>query len=172
MVEREVVRNSRLKGEVFRLGAKGRAPGEHGLPKPELGTAVLSTDGVAGDYNLFRQTEKGGDPSMALLLVPLETIETLNGEGWPVRPGDLGENVTTRGIPYDALTPPCRLRLGTATIETTKACTPCDNLFLLPYVGPERGPAFLRATLDRRGWYARVVSGGQVRRGDLIERVE
>jgi MOSC domain-containing protein YiiM len=86
-----------------------------------------------------------------------------------VRPGDLGENVTTGGIPYDAFQPPKRVRVGGAILETTKPCTPCTNLYLLPYVGHAKGPAFLKATLGRRGWYARVLDEGTVRRGDPIE---
>ncbi len=156
-------------GRVVRIGVKGAVPGEHGLPKPEVDTARFSRLGVEGDYNLYRQTQRAGDPEMAILLMPLETIEELNREGWPVRPGDLGENVTTGGVPYDRLAPPARMRVGEAVLRVAKPCTPCDNLFLLPYVGPDRGPAFLRATLDRRGWFAEVLQEGRVRRGDRIE---
>ena len=88
-----------------------------------------------------------------------------------MRPGDLGENITSQGIPYDDFAPGRRFRVGPAVLEVTKACTPCDNLFLLPYVGSERGPAFLRAALDRRGWYAKVVVEGRVRTGDPIDRL-
>ncbi|HYA11288.1 MAG TPA: MOSC domain-containing protein [Thermoplasmata archaeon] len=158
-------------GTVHRLGAKPRTAGEHGLPKPELDRARITFAGVEGDYNLYRDTRKRGDPEMALLLLPLETIEELGREGWPVRPGDLGENVTTSGIAYARLAPPTRLRLGTAVIETARPCEPCDNLFLLPYVGRDRGPEFLKATLGRRGWFARVLSEGVVRRGDPVEAV-
>ncbi len=153
---------------VHRIGAKSHRPGEHGLPKPEVAVAEVDPDGVAGDFNVYRQEEKRGDRDMALMLLPLETIEQLNLEGWPVRPGDLGENITTRGLPYDRLEPPCRFTLGSVTAETTKPCTPCTNLYLLSYVGPERGPEFLRVMLGRRGWYARVVTPGTVRRGDRI----
>lgn len=153
---------------VHRIGAKSHRPGEHGLPKPELLVAEISPDGVAGDFNVYRQEEQRGDRDMALMLLPLETIEQLNREGWPVRPGDLGENITTRGVPYERLEPPCRFSLGSVTAEVTKPCTPCTNLELLPYVGPERGPEFLRAMLGRRGWYARVLTPGTVRRGDRI----
>jgi len=157
-----------LRGTVRRLGAKPRTPSEHGLPKPELEQAEFRFGGVDGDYNLYRQTQKGGDPEMAILLIPEETLAELRAEGWPVRPGDLGENVLTSGIPYDALTPRRRVRLGAAVVETAKPCDPCDNLYLLPYVGPPRGPAFLKAMLGRRGWYARVVREGTVRRGDPV----
>lgn len=158
-------------GTVRRLGAKPRAPHEHGLPKAELPEAWILPGGVDGDYNLYRQTERAGDPDMAILLLPEETISDLNGEGWPVRPGDLGENVTTSGIPYIALCPPTRLRVGDAVLETSKPCEPCTNLYLLPYVGEAGGPAFLKAMLGRRGWFARVVTPGRVRRGDRIEAV-
>ena len=156
-------------GTVRRLGAKSRVEGEHGLPKPELPEARITVRGVDGDYNLYRETKRGGDPEMALLLLPEETIEELNRGGWPVRPGDLGENVTTSGIPYGRLAPPRQLRLGEVVVQTTKPCEPCDNLCLLPYVGRERGPAFLKAMLGRRGWFAKVVREGVVRKGDAIE---
>ena len=158
-------------GRLERIGAKARTEGEHGLPKPEVERARLTPSGVDGDYNLYRATEKHDDPAMALVLLPGETLEALRAEGWPVRPGDLGENLLTRGIPYAELGPPSRWRVGEALVEVTKACTPCTNLYLLPYVGGPRGPAFLKATLDRRGWYARVVEPGTVRRGDAITRV-
>ena len=131
----------------------------------------MTVRGVDGDYNLYRETKRAGDPAMAILLLPEETIADLNREGWPVRPGDLGENVTTSGIPYAAFAPPCRLRVGAAVLETSKPCVPCDNLFLLPYIGADRGPEFLRTTLGRRGWFAGVVREGAVRRGDRIEIV-
>jgi len=158
-------------GRVRRLGAKSKVEGEHGLPKPELLQARLTVRGVEGDYNLYRETKRGGDPDMALLLLPEETIDDLNRDGWPVRPGDLGENVTTSGIAYVRLTPPRQLRLGEVVVQTTKPCEPCDNLCLLPYVGRERGAAFLRAMLGRRGWFAKVVREGVVRKGDAIELI-
>jgi MOSC domain-containing protein YiiM len=156
-------------GRVYRLGAKGPAAGERGLPKPELAEARVLRTGVEGDYNVYRETKRSGDPGMALLLLPKEVIDQLRAEGWPVSAGDLGENVTTEGIPYEALRPPRRLRLGGVVVETTKPCDPCDNLYLLPYVGPERGPGFVKTTLGRRGWFARVLAEGRVRRGDRVD---
>lgn len=162
------VRREPISGVVVRLGAKAKVSGEHGLPKPELPEARIDREGVQGDYNLYRQTQKAGDPDMAVLLMPRETLEELRREGWPVSPGDLGENVTTSGIPYGALRPPCRLRLGSVVVQTSKPCEPCDNLFLLPYVGPARGPGFMKSLLGRRGWFARVLEPGRVKKGDRI----
>lgn len=160
--------SSREPGRVFELHRKSEVPGEHGLPKPSVPEAYVDAGGLVGDFNRYRHEQKADDPGMAILLIPRETLQTLDQEGWPVRPGDLGENITTEGIPYDEFVPGRRFRAGDALLEVTKACTPCDNLYLLPYVGPERGPEFLKVMLDRRGWYARVVEEGRIRTGDPI----
>ena len=160
---------SPVSGRVFELHRKSEVAGEHGLPKPRVSEAFASKAGLAGDFNRYRHEQKHDDPAMALLLMPSETLEQLNREGWPVRPGDLGENITTKGIAYDSFAPGRRFKIGQAVVEITKACTPCDNLYLLPYVGAARGPQFLQTTLGRRGWYARVLDEGQLRAGDPVE---
>ena len=162
----------RVTGRVFELHRKAEVAGEHGLPKPSVAEAFVSRAGLVGDFNRFRHEEKKDDPAMAVLLVPRETLAQLSREGWPVRPGDLGENLTTEGIAYDAFAPGRRFRAGDVLLEVSKACTPCDNLFLLPYVGPARGAEFLKVMLDRRGWYARVLREGRVRAGDSIESAD
>jgi MOSC domain-containing protein YiiM len=160
-----------MAGRVHQLNRKSQVPGERGLPKLPVPEARVDAHGVEGDYNVYRHDVSHDDPAMAVLLMPLETLEELRSEGWPVRPGDLGENVTSAGLPYDTFAPGRRFRVGEALMEISKPCDPCDNLFLLPYVGPERGPEFLRTTLNRRGWYARVLKAGLVRQGDPIEAV-
>jgi MOSC domain-containing protein YiiM len=157
-------------GRVFQLNRKPQTPGERGLPKVPVPEALITAQGVEGDYNSYRHDEAGDDPAMAVLIVPLETLTEFNHEGWPVRPGDLGENITSVGVNYADFAPGGRFQIGEALVEVTKACTPCDNLFLLPYVGAGRGPEFLRVTLGRRGWYAKVLREGRVRQDDAIER--
>jgi MOSC domain-containing protein YiiM len=161
-----------MTGWVLQVNRKSQTPGERGLPKVAVPEAYVRTAGVEGDYNVYRHDVSHDDLGMAVLIVPSETLEGLRKEGWPVRPGDLGENVTSSGIPYDAFAPGRRFRVGGTLLEVSKPCTPCDNLYLLPYVGAVRGPEFVRTMIDRRGWYARVVKEGIVRPGDPIERVE
>jgi len=155
-------------GRILALHRKPETPGEHGLPKPTVPSAQVTVSGFVGDFNRWRHEKKQDDPAMAVLLLPQETIEQLNREGWPVRPGDLGENITSSGLPYDAFSPGRRFRAGGAVLEVTKDCAPCDNLYLLPYVGEARGPEFLQTMKGRRGWYARVVSEGAVHTGDPL----
>ena len=105
------------------------------------------------------------------MLYPLEMILRLNEEGWPVEPGDLGENITTEGLDYSAFTAGGLYEVGEALLEVTKPCVPCSNLAALPYVGEARKREFIRALVNRRGWYARVLREGRVRPGDRVERV-
>ena len=146
--------------QVLRLSIKPETPGEFGLPKRAVTQLLITPAGAEGDYNRYRAETLGGDGDQALLLMTQDLLDTLGGEGWPVSPGDLGENLTLGGIPESSLSPGVRLRLGDAEIEITKACDPCTETYALPYIGPERGPGFVRALVGRRGWFARVLTGG------------
>ena len=159
------------RGVVRQINIKPQTKGEHGLPKMPVESVMVTKAGLAGDFNLYRQEKLQGDPDSAVLLFPHETILQLNEEGWPVKAGDLGENFTTAGIPYDRFAPGRRFRLGGAVVEVARACDPCKNLYLLPYTGSSKGPDFVKTMLGRRGWYSRVELEGVVRRGDAIEEM-
>jgi MOSC domain-containing protein YiiM len=153
-------------GIVWRLSVKGPVEGGHGLSKPAVAIAQLAHSGFVGDFNRYRHETNADDPDSAVLIIPEETLLELQSEGWPVQPGDLGENLTTHGIPYGDLLPGRGFRVGEAVIRVTRPCDPWTNLYLLPYVGHDRGPEFLKTTLGRRGWYAKVEAPGTVRQGD------
>ncbi|HYK92492.1 MAG TPA: MOSC domain-containing protein [Thermoplasmata archaeon] len=155
-------------GSIVRVSRKPEPSIGTGLRKPAVGSATITPAGVAGDFNRYRHERLADDPDSAVLLIPSETLDALNAEGWPVQPGDLGENITTRGIPYDALMPGTRVSTGTVVLQISRACDPCTNLYELPYVGSQRGPAFIKTMKGRRGWYARVLRGGVVSTGDRI----
>ena len=157
-----------MTASVSRLSIKPRVPGEVGLPKHAVPRLRISRSGAEGDYNHYRATDLKGDPEQALLLVTEDLLAQLNAGGWPVQPGDLGENLTLGGIPEAALGPGIRLGIDGIEIEVTKACDPCTNLYHLPYVGKEKGPAFLKATVGRRGWYAKVVTPGVIESGAVV----
>lgn len=150
------------------LHRKPRADGERGVPKPSVDRLDIRQDGVAGDYNRYRQETLKGDLDMAILLHCAEVLETLASEGWPVGAGDLGENLLLRGVEYSGLEPGARLRAGGVEMTVTKAATPCSNLSVLPYVGDARIKAFMQALSNRRGWYARVTREGAVAVGDAV----
>ena len=88
-----------------------------------------------------------------------------------LRPGQMGENVTTRGVDLLGLPAGARLRLGDdAVVEVTGTRNPCKQL-------DEIQAGLMQATLGRdadgelvrkAGVMAVVVSGGEVRAGDAI----
>ena len=160
---------ARSVGSVAGLFVKPETPGERGLPKAPVPRIEVLPAGVVGDFNRWRTEERHGDPNMAVLLMDTETLAELNRQGWPVRPGDLGENVLVQGVPYAELGSQGPWRIGEAVVEIAKPCDPCDNLSGLPYVGRARAPEFIRTMLGRRGWYGRVITAGTVRVGDPVE---
>ena len=151
-----------MRGRVVRLHLKPREGRERGLPKQAVPQATITPEGVQGDFNRWRTEKANGDPDQAVLLLSEEILTELRAEGWPVQAGELGENLTMAGIPRDALRPGARVHLGEVVLEVSKPCEPCTVLYTLPYVGIDRGPAFLRALKGRRGWFARVLRGGTV----------
>jgi MOSC domain-containing protein YiiM len=158
-----------VRGFVHRVNVKGKTRNERGIPKHTVSEIDVNEHGFDGDYNRYRETKKAGDSDMAVLIIPLETLEALRSEGWPVEPGDLGENITTSGIDYGAFNSDLVLRIGNEVqLQISKVCDPCTNLYKLNYVGTQKGPAFLRTLLGRRGWYARVIRPGRIRPGDPI----
>ena len=145
-----------MPGTVYQLNHKPQTPGERGLPKHPVLAALVTKKGMDGNYNNYRQETNNGDPNKALLLLPLQTIEDLNDDswysGWPVRPGDLGENITTLGISYNSFQPKKLYKIGEALISITEEAQPCINLAVLPYVGNKNITEFMRSLKDRRGW--------------------
>lgn len=160
-----------MEGVVYQISIKPVTPGEHGLPKKPVNTVQVTVHGLVGDFNHFRHEKHHDDPAMAVLIFPLETILQMNQEGWPVRPGDVGENFTTKGIPYEHFSLGQQYRVGGVVIEVSKVCTPCKNLKNLYYVGEERKADFIKTMLGRRGWYARVLKEGTVEVNDNIKQI-
>jgi len=158
-----------MPGQAVQLNLKPKEGRARGIPKRAVSQLTITAKGVEGDYNKWRTEKAKGDPDQAVLLLTEELLAQLREEGWPVQPGDLGENLTLAGLSYDGLTPGTVLRLGEVVLQVSKACDPCTVLYTLPYVGVERGPEFLRVMNGRRGWYARVLHGGLVRSGSPVE---
>ena len=115
------------------------------------------------------------DPSQPNLrqvhLIHAELHDELRGNGFAVRAGDMGENITTRGINLLDLPVGTRLHLGAeAVVEITGLRNPCAQLDRLQ-------PGLMAAVLDRdaqgqlirkAGIMGIVLAGGAVQPADLI----
>ena len=104
-------------------------------------------------------------------LIHAELFDELAVKGFVVEPGQMGENVTTRGIDLLALSRGARLRLGdTAEIEITGLRNPCVQLdrFAPGLTAAVLGRAEDGALVRKAGVMGIVVAGGEVRAGDAI----
>jgi MOSC domain-containing protein YiiM len=161
-----------IEGIIYQINIKPETEGERGLPKLSIYSARVLWGGLDGDFNRFREEKKHERKKYqdkAVLLMPLETIQDLN-PGWPIRPGHLGENITTEGIDYMDFSPGDRYKLGESLIEITEQAQPCKNLQVLPYVDKNYLP-FISMMLGQRGWYAKVIEEGEIKRGDQILQI-
>ena len=97
-----------------------------GVPKLEVPSARVTAHGMEGDRQ--RNLKHHGGPDRALCLYSIELIEALRGEGHPIDPGAMGENVLVRRVDWRRMVPGVRLRLGEAEIELTSYAHPCRNI--------------------------------------------
>lgn len=147
-----------------------------GIPKRTIAMARVTELGLEGDGHDHPLIH--GGPRQALLFITSEGIAELAAAGFPVSPGTLGENITTLGLDRRALRIGQRWRIGAdVVIEFTKIRVPCDTLNPL-------GRGIQAALYDARvkagdaaterwglsGFYAKVISPGEIRTGDEIAR--
>ena len=148
---------------ITQVSVKPKTDGERGLPKLSIEKATVTAAGLDGDYNNHRTIKKQATLDRAL--------DELNKEGWPVKPGDIGENLTLYGIEYDELWAGKKYKAGDVIFELTTPATPCKNLALLQYVGEEKITDFMRTLVNRRGWYAKVLKEGTLEQGMTVEEI-
>lgn len=152
----------------------------HHFSKPNaMEIRLLTGLGVAGDAHLgetvkhrSRVTKDPTQPNLRQVhLLHEELFDELRGKGFRVAPGDMGENVTTRGVDLLGLPTGARLHLGrSAVVEVTGLRNPCVQIDRF-----QQG--LMAATLDKdadgklirkAGVMAVVIADGDVRPGDAI----
>ncbi len=134
-----------------------------GVPKHPVEQAVVTSEGIAGDYQ--RDQRNHGGPTRALCLFTIEEIQRLHAEGHPIAPGSAGENITLAGLDLAALTPGTRLTLGDdVEIELTSYTTPCDNI-AASFVGGDFTRISHKLHPGDSRIYARVIRGGTLTPG-------
>lgn len=92
--------------------------------------------GVVGDAHygatVQHRSRVAADPSQPNLrqvhLIHAELLEDLREAGHDVRPGELGENITTRGLDLLGLPVGSRLVIGDALITVTGLRNPCEQI--------------------------------------------
>ena len=142
------------------------------------GIVLVAGRGIEGDAHNGETVKHRSlvaiDPTQPNLrqvhLIHAELLDELEGKGFTVAAGDLGENILTGGIDLLGLPTGARLRIGEAEIEVTGLRNPCAQI--------ERfQTGLLAAVLDRAadgslvrkcGVMGIVARGGRVKAGDDI----
>ncbi|MBM3586451.1 MAG: MOSC domain-containing protein [Alphaproteobacteria bacterium] len=140
---------------------------------------LLKGFGVEGDAHagvtVKHRSRVAHDPSQPNLrqlhLLHSEIFEDLAPQGFALKPGDIGENVTTRGLDLLGLGTGTRLCLGTeAVLEITGLRNPCAQLdhfqagLMAAMLGRDAAGGFIR----KSGVMAIVLQGGVLRLGNPI----
>jgi MOSC domain-containing protein YiiM len=153
---------------------------EHRFSKEVVDDIVLIAGlGVEGDAHagttVQHRSRVARDPSQPNLrqvhLVHAELFDEVEGSGFEVAPGELGENVTTRGVDLLGLPRGAVLRLGPdAVVQVTGLRNPCVQID-----GFEAGLMRELVTRDDSGQVVRkagvmavVLAGGRVAPGDSV----
>ncbi|MBI1245343.1 MAG: MOSC domain-containing protein [Alphaproteobacteria bacterium] len=163
----------------FVLALAARA--EHGFSKePRESIRLVAGEGVEGDAHrgvtVRHRSRVARDPTRPNLrqvhLMHAELFDELRVRGFDVRPGQLGENVTMRGLDLLALSSGTRLLFeGGVELVVTGLRNPCGQIDAFR-------PGLLQAVLDRTadgvpvrkaGVMSIVATGGTIRPGELVQ---
>ncbi|HEX6374035.1 MAG TPA: MOSC domain-containing protein [Longimicrobium sp.] len=155
----------------------------HAFSKPnELFIRLVAGLGVEGDAHLGRTVKHRSrvradatQPNLRQVhLIHAELHEELLAAGFRVCAGEMGENVTTRGLDLLALPAGARLHLGDdAVVQVTGLRNPCVQLdrfqpgLMAACLGRDADGGLVR----KAGIMSIVLAGGDVRPGDTV-RVE
>lgn len=148
--------------------------------RPELYIRLIAGIGIEGDAHagvtVKHRSRVARDPNQPNLrqvhLMHAELFDELKGQGFRVGAGDLGENITTRGLDVLSLPRRTRLRIGReAIVELTGLRNPCVQIDRF-----QEGLLSAVATRNEAGQLVRksgvmgiVIAGGDVHVGDAIE---
>lgn len=140
---------------------------------------LLKGLGVEGDTHagetVRHRSRVAADPTQPNLrqvhLIQAELFDDLASRGFGVKPGDLGENLTTRGIDLLALPRGTRLQIGAdAVVEITGLRNPCKQIDAfrdgLMEAVLERDAQ--RGLIRKAGVMAIVIEGGTIAPRDTI----
>lgn len=156
---------------------------EYSFTKPNRDSITLLAGlGVEGDVHagvtVRHRSRVAQDPTQPNLrqvhLIHTELFAEVAEAGFTVAPGELGENITTRGIDLLGLPVGTLLRVGdSATLEVTGLRNPCLQInafqdgLLKQVVGRDETGHIVR----KAGIMSVVREGGVVRPGDRIEAI-
>jgi MOSC domain-containing protein YiiM len=119
---------------------------------------VRENHGVVGDAH-------AGEWHRQVSLLAEESIAKMQALGLDVHAGDFAENITTSGIELVALPVGSRLRVGETLLEVTQIGKECHTRCAIYYQAGD-------CVMPKEGIFAKVITGGTIRPGDLVQRMD
>ncbi|KGK87054.1 molybdenum cofactor sulfurase [Desulfosporosinus sp. HMP52] len=131
-----------------------------GMRKKNVGEGILKVNfGLEGDAH-------GGDWHRMVSLLAMESIKTMQEKGLKVVPGDFAENLTTEGIELFTLPIGTKLKIGATSVgEVTQIGKECHTRCAIYHQAGD-------CVMPKEGIFIRLLEGGAVRVGDIIEVIE
>ena len=155
-----------------------RSPTHSFSKRPALSIRLIAGLGVEGDAHagetVKHRSRVAKDPTQPNLrqvhLIHSELLDELNAKGFTVKPGDMGENITTRGLDLLGLPTGTLLTIGSAVIKVTGLRNPCVQLdrFQQGLMQATLGRDAAGNLIRKAGVMGVVLSGGDVQPGDGI----
>jgi MOSC domain-containing protein YiiM len=140
----------------------GLRPARMAPPLNKTSAILIAGRGIKGDHY---GTKRNGPRQVTLIAIEdLAATAAFLGIA-EVAPELVRRNLATSGINLLALKDR-RFRIGAALLEGTGECAPCGRM------EAALGPGGYNAVRGHGGITARVVEGGEVRIGDVVERVD
>jgi MOSC domain-containing protein YiiM len=170
-----VRRQQVLEGKVIAVAAD---PGHHFSKPQQREILMVEGLGIEGDahagafvrHRYLARTRPQFPNLRQVHLIPSELFDALRAEGFDVNPGDLGENVTTAGVPLETLPLGACVRLGAdAIVKLTGLRTPCALIDRFQK-GLKRTLILKRTVVPRfrAGVLGIVTASGRVAAGDRL----
>lgn len=153
---------------------------KHNIVKPVRESITLIAGwGVEGDAHAGTTVQHRYDKRRNPNAPNLRQVHLMHGElfdevaalGMQVAPGQMGENITTRGLDILNLPRGTQLKIGDAVIEVTGLRNPCKYL-------NDIAPGLMKATLSKdeagepfpkSGVMGVILAGGTIKPGDAID---
>jgi MOSC domain-containing protein YiiM len=144
------------KGEVLAVNTSE----SKGTQKKNIGRGdVLEGFGIKDDAH-------GGSWHRQVSLLAEESVQKIRARGLDVDCGDFAENITTRGLDLVNLSIGARLRIGSSVVlEVSQIGKECHTRCSIYYQAGD-------CVMPTEGIFAKVLSGGPIAVGDVIEVIE
>jgi len=116
---------------------------------------------VIENYGIEGDAHAGSHWHRQISLLAVESIEKMKEKGMSLHYGDFAENITTEGIDLLSLPLGTKIQIGDCILEITQHGKKCHSKCeIFKIVGD--------CVMPREGVFARVLKGGKIKTGEII----